>query len=40
MELSDLVVFDRNLLTVDDRTGILYKVRENEILTRRFAVSK
>ncbi|GMS88004.1 hypothetical protein PENTCL1PPCAC_10179, partial [Pristionchus entomophagus] len=26
MELSDMVVFDRNLLTVDDRTGILYKV--------------
>ncbi|KAF8381418.1 apy-1 [Pristionchus pacificus] len=26
MELSDLVVFDRNLLTVDDRTGILYKI--------------
>lgn len=26
MELSDLVVFNRNLFTVDDRTGILYKI--------------
>ena len=26
MELSDLVVFDHRLLTVDDRTGLLYEV--------------
>lgn len=26
MELSDLIVFDGNLLTVDDRTGIVYKI--------------
>lgn len=28
MELSDLVIFDGNLLTVDDRTGIIYKIRD------------
>uniref|UniRef100_A0A915MQU0 Apyrase-like protein n=1 Tax=Meloidogyne javanica TaxID=6303 RepID=A0A915MQU0_MELJA len=26
MELSDLAVFDGNLLTVDDRTGVIYKI--------------
>ncbi|KAK0403829.1 hypothetical protein QR680_017144 [Steinernema hermaphroditum] len=26
MELSDLAVFDGNLLTIDDRTGIIYKI--------------
>lgn len=26
MELSDLAVFNQELLTVDDRTGILYRV--------------
>ena len=29
MELSELVVFNGNLLTVDDRTGIVYKLTEN-----------
>lgn len=28
MELSDLVVFDGNLLTVDDRTGIVYRIKD------------
>uniref|UniRef100_A0A914R4D5 Uncharacterized protein n=1 Tax=Parascaris equorum TaxID=6256 RepID=A0A914R4D5_PAREQ len=26
MELSDLVIFDGNLLSIDDRTGIVYKI--------------
>lgn len=29
MELSDLVVFDGNLLSVDDRTGIIYRIEKN-----------
>ncbi|VDN05585.1 unnamed protein product [Thelazia callipaeda] len=27
MELSDLVVFDGNLLSIDDRTGIIYQIK-------------
>ena len=27
MELSDLVVYDRKLYTIDDRTGLVYQVR-------------
>ncbi|CEF63008.1 Soluble calcium-activated nucleotidase 1 [Strongyloides ratti] len=30
MELSDLAVFDGNLITVDDRTGLLYKIIDNK----------
>ncbi|KAF7633635.1 hypothetical protein Mgra_00006943 [Meloidogyne graminicola] len=30
MELSDLAVFDGHLLTVDDRTGIIYKINNFE----------
>lgn len=26
MELSDLAIFDGNLLSIDDRTGIVYKI--------------
>uniref|UniRef100_A0A0R3RXB0 Apyrase n=1 Tax=Elaeophora elaphi TaxID=1147741 RepID=A0A0R3RXB0_9BILA len=29
MELSDLVVFDGNLLSVDDRTGIIYRIEKD-----------
>ncbi|CAD5234604.1 unnamed protein product [Bursaphelenchus xylophilus] len=32
MELSDLVVFDGNLLSVDDRTGLIYKIIDNQIV--------
>uniref|UniRef100_A0A0N5BR09 Apyrase n=1 Tax=Strongyloides papillosus TaxID=174720 RepID=A0A0N5BR09_STREA len=30
MELSDLKVYDGNLLTIDDRTGIIYKIIDNK----------
>uniref|UniRef100_A0A0K0EMI7 Apyrase n=1 Tax=Strongyloides stercoralis TaxID=6248 RepID=A0A0K0EMI7_STRER len=30
MELSDLKVFDGNLVTIDDRTGLLYKIKKNK----------
>ncbi|CAI4228795.1 unnamed protein product [Auanema sp. JU1783] len=29
MELSDLVVFNHRLLTIDDRTGLIYEISEN-----------
>jgi soluble calcium-activated nucleotidase 1 len=29
MELSDLTVYNGNLLTVDDRTGIVYQISQN-----------
>lgn len=29
MELSDLVVFDGNLLSIDDQTGIIYRIERN-----------
>ncbi|CAJ0934008.1 unnamed protein product, partial [Mesorhabditis belari] len=32
MELSDLVVFDRKLLTIDDRTGIVYQIKGNSMI--------
>jgi len=32
MELSDLIVFDGNILTVDDRTGIVFKVVGKDIV--------
>lgn len=32
MELSDLAVFDGNLLTIDDRTGIVYKISGTDAL--------
>ncbi|VDM42520.1 unnamed protein product [Toxocara canis] len=32
MELSDLAVFDGNLLSIDDRTGIVYKIVEDKAL--------
>lgn len=28
MELSDLVIFDGNLLSIDDRTGIIYRIEK------------
>lgn len=35
MELSDLVVFDHKLLSIDDRTGLIYEVcsAENNIIS-------
>ena len=32
MELSDLIVFDGNILTVDDRTGIVFKIVGKDII--------
>lgn len=32
MELSDLVVFNGQLLSVDDRTGIIYRIVEDKII--------
>ena len=32
MELSDLIVFDGNILTVDDRTGIVFKIVGKDIV--------
>ncbi|CAD5229152.1 unnamed protein product [Bursaphelenchus okinawaensis] len=32
MELSDLVVFDGQLLSVDDRTGLIYKIMGDQIV--------
>jgi len=32
MELSELVVFDGKLITVDDRTGIVYKIIQDEVV--------
>ncbi|EJW85501.1 calcium activated nucleotidase 1 [Wuchereria bancrofti] len=29
MELSDLVIFDGNLLSIDDRTGIIYRIEKD-----------
>uniref|UniRef100_A0AC35UA18 Apyrase n=1 Tax=Rhabditophanes sp. KR3021 TaxID=114890 RepID=A0AC35UA18_9BILA len=31
MELSDLAVFNGHLLTVDDRTGLIYKIKDNKV---------
>ena len=31
MELSELVVFNANVFTVDDRTGIVYKIIDNRV---------
>lgn len=31
MELSDLAVFDGKLVTVDDRTGILYHLKKDQV---------
>ncbi|PIO71133.1 hypothetical protein TELCIR_06979, partial [Teladorsagia circumcincta] len=31
MELSDLVVFDGRLLVGDDRTGLIYEIRDNKV---------
>ncbi len=32
MELSELVVFDGRLYTVDDRTGVVYRVEKNKVV--------
>lgn len=32
MELSDLVVFDGRLLTIDDRTGIVYELKDKKAI--------
>lgn len=32
MELSDLVVFDGHLLSIDDRTGVIYRIRGTDAL--------
>lgn len=32
MELSELTVFDGRLLTFDDRTGIVYEIKANEVV--------
>ncbi|CAJ0583702.1 unnamed protein product, partial [Mesorhabditis spiculigera] len=32
MELSDLAVFNRKLLTIDDRTGVVYQIVGNEVI--------
>lgn len=32
MELSELVVFDGKLLTLDDRTGIIYVIENNVVI--------
>uniref|UniRef100_A0A1I7XFE3 Nudix hydrolase domain-containing protein n=1 Tax=Heterorhabditis bacteriophora TaxID=37862 RepID=A0A1I7XFE3_HETBA len=32
MELSDLSIFDGRLLTVDDRTGIVYEIKDNKAI--------
>ena len=32
MELSELVVFDGRLFTVDDRTGIVYEIINNKVV--------
>jgi soluble calcium-activated nucleotidase 1 len=32
MELSELVVFNGHLLTVDDRTGVIYRIEGNKVI--------
>lgn len=32
MELSELVVFDGSLITVDDRTGVVYKIIKDQVV--------
>lgn len=32
MELSELIVFDGRLLTVDDHTGIVYEIKEDKVI--------
>ena len=32
MELSELVVFDGSLITVDDRTGVVYKINKDQVV--------
>ena len=32
MELSELVVFNGHLMTVDDRTGVIYKIENNKVI--------
>lgn len=32
MELSELVVFNGRLFTVDDRTGIVYEIIDNKVV--------
>lgn len=32
MELSELIVFNGNMITVDDRTGIVYKIVDKEVV--------
>ncbi|KAH3872186.1 soluble calcium-activated nucleotidase 1-like [Dreissena polymorpha] len=34
MELSELIVFNNRLYTVDDRTGIVYEIRDNLVIQR------
>ncbi|KAK6011540.1 hypothetical protein OSTOST_23368, partial [Ostertagia ostertagi] len=36
MELSDLAVFDGRLLVGDDRTGLIYEIRDNKVHTFSF----
>jgi len=31
MELSELVVYNEDVITVDDRTGVVYKIVENVV---------
>ncbi|VDO92144.1 unnamed protein product, partial [Heligmosomoides polygyrus] len=38
MELSDLAVFDGRLLTADDRTGLIYEIRDNKAYPWIFVV--
>ena len=32
MELSELVVFNGGLYTVDDRTGVIYRIEGNKVI--------
>lgn len=32
MELSELVVFDGKVITVDDRTGVVYKIMGDQVV--------
>lgn len=32
MELSELVVFNGHLYTVDDHTGVVYRIQDNQVI--------
>lgn len=32
MELSELVVFNGHLYTVDDHTGVVYRIQDNQVV--------